>query len=189
MKKIAATVSLFLFFRVLGGQAAAQNFSGGFSFYLPPQDTTTQRFLPAFPAHLLQPDAFVEIDADGHFSVQGKRIRFFGTNAVTGGAFPNKSKAWFVAGRLRKMGFNLVRFHHMDNHWSTESLFIRGQGTRHLNPVTLDRLEKFIAELKRNGIYADINLHVSRTFETIDGVPDASRWYLACKGNDTFAEI
>ena len=171
MKKIIPQI--FLLLCIFVGITMAQNFSGGFSFYLPPQDTTTQRFLPSFPVHLIAPDEFVSIDNTGHFSVKGKRIRFFGTNAVTGGAFPNKSKAWFVAGRLRKMGFNLVRFHHMDNHWSTESLFIRGQGTRHLNPVTLDRLEKFIAELKRNGIYADINLHVSRTFEAIDGVPDA----------------
>ena len=173
MRKLAPTIFLFLLFQAVSDPADAQNFSGGFNFYLPPQDTTAQQFLPVFPAHLIQPDAFVEISSAGHFSVKGKRIRFFGTNAVTGGAFPDRTKAWFVAGRLRKMGFNLVRFHHMDNHWSTESLFIRGQGTRHLNPETLDRLEKFIAELKRNGIYADINLHVSRIFETIDGVPDA----------------
>ena len=173
MKKAIVIIFLFLFIGFADKPAISQNFSNGFSFYLPPQDTTTQRFLPSFPAHLIAPDEFVCIDNTGHFSVKGKRIRFFGTNAVTGGAFPDQTKAWFVAGRLRKMGFNLVRFHHMDNHWSTESLFIRGQGTRHLNPITLDRLEKFISELKRNGIYADINLHVSRTFESIDGVPDA----------------
>ncbi len=189
MKIFLAKFFFTLFFLVPVESAAAQNFSGGFDFYLPPQDTTTQRFLPSFPPHLIAPNEFVSIDNQGHFSVNGKRIRFFGTNAVTGGAFPTKSKAWFVAGRLRKMGFNLVRFHHMDNHWSTESLFIRGQGTRHLNPTTLDRLENFIAALKRNGIYADINLHVSRTFEPMDGVPDADSIRNFAKGVSYFDPI
>ncbi|UCE07555.1 MAG: carbohydrate binding domain-containing protein, partial [bacterium] len=151
----------------------AQNFMDGFNFYLPPQDTTIQRFLPQFPIQSLDNNEFVCVDDNGHFAVSGQPIRFWGTNAVADGAFPKKSKAWFIAGRLRKMGFNLVRFHHMDNSWSPGSLFEWGQDTRHLNPETLDRFENFIAELKKNGIYANINLHVSRTFNENDGVPDA----------------
>ena len=79
------------------------------------------------------------------------------------GAFPPLTKAWYVAGRLRKKGFNLVRLHHMDNPWAPNlSLFEPGATTRKLNPVTLDRLENLISELEKNGIYADVNLHVSR---------------------------
>jgi hypothetical protein len=34
-------------------------------------------------------------------------------------------------------------------------------------------LENLLSELKKNGVYANINLHVSRTFNAMDGVPDA----------------
>lgn len=173
------TVSLYKYIAILSyvficiSTLNAQNFTGGFNFYLPPDDTTSQRFLPCFPIQRIGDTDFVFVDSQGHFAVRGKPIRFWGTNAVADGAFPTKSKAWFIAGRLRKMGFNLVRFHHMDNSWTRGSLFEWGQDTRHLNPVTLDRFERFIAELKNNGIYANINLHVSRTFNQKDGVPDA----------------
>lgn len=150
----------------------AQSFTSGFSFYLPPQDTTGSIFLPRFPMRVIADDELNTVDADGHFSIKGKPVRFFGTNFVADGAFPTKSKAWFIAGRLRNMGFNLVRFHHLDNPWSTQSIFEWGKDTRHLNPTTLDRLENLIAELKKNGIYVNMNLHVSRTFRAQDAVPD-----------------
>ncbi len=151
----------------------AQNFSNGFAFSLPPRDSTSQPFIPTFPIEPIGANDFVQIDSEGHFAVQGKRIRFWGTNAVADGAFPGLDKAAFIAGRLRKMGFNLIRFHHMDNPWSNYSLFERNRDTRHLNPVMLNRFEKFISELKKNGIYVNINLHVSRTFNRWDGIADA----------------
>lgn len=156
-------------FAILINNLHAQNFDKGFPFYLPADDTTSTTFLPDFPIDPIEGDEFVTIE-NGHFAVNGERIRFFGTNATTGGAFPNQDKSAMVAGRLRKIGMNLLRFHHIDNGWSRESLFEWGQDTRHLNPETLDRLEKFIYELKRNGVYINLNLHVSRTVKEQDGV-------------------
>jgi hypothetical protein len=153
---------------------SAQNFQDGYPFSLPAVDTLTMRFLPSFPRRAIGPQEFIAVGADGHFAVNGAPIRFFGTNCVADGAFPQPADSWFVAGRLRKMGYNLVRFHHMDNPWSrTGSLFEQGSDTRHLNLPVLDRFERFLAGLKQNGIYADINLHVGRTFTKADGVPDA----------------
>jgi hypothetical protein len=169
-KSILSIISI-LYFTV--SNAAAQNFNNGFNFYLPPDDTTSRQFLPSFPSDSLGSDDFVSIDAGGHFAVNGQRIRFFGTNSTIEGAFPTKSKAWFIAGRLRKMGFNLIRFHHIDNGFSQQSLFEWGQDTRHFNSETLDRLENYIGALKNNGIYINMNLHVSRTFNEQDGVQDA----------------
>jgi hypothetical protein len=151
---------------------SAQNFTGGFSYVFPANDTGSTRFVPQFPRTPLTNQDFVSIDKNGHFSAGGSPIQFFGTNLVADGAFPTESKAWFIAGRLRKMGFNLVRFHHMDNPWSAASLFEQHWTTRQLNPVTLDRLDNILAELKKNGIYADINLHVGRTFTNMDGLPE-----------------
>lgn len=152
-------------------QLSGQSFDGGFNFYLPPVDTAASDFLPQFPRYPITSQDIVSIDGEGHFAVRGKPIRFFGTTLAADAAFPTKTKAWFIAGHLRKMGFNLVRFHHLDNPWSTQGIFEMGKDTRHLNPATLDRLENFIAELKKNGVYLDMNLHVSRTFNAQDGVP------------------
>lgn len=171
-------------FIILGWSAIlySQNFTGGFNFYLPAQDITSQKFLPHFPLQPIVANDFVAIDAAGHFAVQNRPLRFFGVNCAADGAFPFTSKAWFIAGRLRKFGFNLVRFHHLDNPWSQESLFEWGKDTRHLNPLTLERLENFLAELKKNGIYANLNLHVGRTFNFRDGVPHADSLAEYAKG-------
>ena len=99
-----------LLLSVLSDPLEAQNFSGGFNFYFPPADTATTRFIPQFARSPLTNQDFVGVDQNGHFSANGTPIRFFGANLVADGAFPTASKAWFIAGRLRKMGFNLVRY-------------------------------------------------------------------------------
>jgi len=163
---------------LLYAAAMAQNFEGGFHFYMPPDSVASSKFLPEFPPAPIGSEDFVTVTPDGHFVVQGEPIRFFGANLTAGGAFPDKTEAPAIAVRLRRMGFNLIRFHHMDNPWSRESLFEWGQDTRHLNPNTLDRLDYLLSQLKANGIYANINLHVSRTFREQDGVADAdSIWH------------
>jgi len=166
---------------------AAQSFTGGYNFALPAIDTFAVAFLPSFPQRAISSQEFVTSGAGGHFVARGEPIRFFGTNCVADGAFPPPQNVWFIAGRLRKMGYNLVRMHHLDNGWtSTGSLFGNMPDTRHLNPANLDRLERFLAELKTNGIYADINLHVGRTFTKADGVPDADSLKDFAKGYTFF---
>jgi hypothetical protein len=148
-----------------------QSFTGGFTFYLPWNDSTSQRFLPHFPATPIT--NFIEIGPDGHFYEGTERIRFWGVNTTTGGNFPSIAKAPLVAARMRKMGINLVRFHHMDNNWGPQDGSLLNQGlasTRALNPVTLDRFHHFLYQLKTNHVYVNLNLHVSRTFKPSDGV-------------------
>jgi hypothetical protein len=185
----SASLKLFILLLLVPLIAHSQNFTSGFNFYLPPGDTGSTRFIPRFLRSPLTDQDFVSIDGNGHFSVKGAPVRFFGANLVADGAFPTISKAASVAGRLRKMGFNLVRFHHMDNPWSSGSLFIQGSTTRQLNSTTLDRFEKTIAEMKTNGIYADINLHVSRTFTAQDGLPDSDSLKDFCKAINYFDPV
>jgi hypothetical protein len=182
-------MKIFLFIVALTASGLAQNFTGGFNFNLPYDDTTTSRFLPSFPKQIITNVKFIGITNDGNFEYNGTPIRFWGTNLVAGSAFPDKSKAWFIAGRLRKLGFNLVRFHHMDNPWSSESILEYGSDTRHLYPATLDRLEYIISNLKSNGIFANINLNVSRQFKTQDGVPVADSLVQMAKGVTLFDPI
>lgn len=174
MRNQHPAAALFLLILLLVAQPdMVQNFENGFPFYLPADDSSTQKFLPPFPVDPIATDEFVVVNSEGHFVVKDRRMRFLGVNLAADGAFPTKTKAGLIAGRMRKMGINLVRFHHMDNPWSRESLFEWGQDTRHLNPVTLNRFEYLISQLKQNGIYANINLHCSRTVKTADGIPDA----------------
>ncbi|MBK8501834.1 MAG: carbohydrate binding domain-containing protein [Saprospiraceae bacterium] len=164
-------------------QLTAQNFSGGFNFFLPPDDSTTQLFLPDFPSGEIKD--FISIDQEGHFTTNGKPIRFWGVNLTAASCFPLKEKSPFIASRMRKMGINLVRFHHMDNGWSSNegTIFVRGSGnTRTLDPVALDRLFFLLSEMKKNAVYANINLHVSRTFLEGDGVENADSIWEFGKG-------
>src|SRR5262249_31241168 len=73
-----------------------------------------------------------------------------------------------VAARMAKFGINAVRFHHMDMQSTPGGIFAADGRT--LDPEQLDRLDFFIAQLKEHGIYADLNLHVSRTY------PDMPTW-------------
>jgi hypothetical protein len=174
--RITETMWCVLLILISSSLVFPQNFSGGFNFYLPPRDTGSTRFIPQFPRTPLTDHDFVSINGEGHFSVRGKSTRFFGANVIGYTALPGKSKVWYIAGRMRKMGINLVRFHGMDSQWGTPSdgslFYPWPASTRQLNPITLDKLDYFLAELKNNGVYADINLHVSRMFTPSDGLPD-----------------
>ena len=151
----------------------AQNFSGGFAFPLSVYDTTTGDFLPRFPPVPITNAMRISAASDGTFQAGGKAIRFWGVNLAAAGNFPEKNDAAHLAGRMRKMGINLVRLHHLDNPaWfgSNSSILMNNGNTRVLNPVALDKLDFLIAEFKKNGIYINLNLNVSRTFQAGDDV-------------------
>ena len=99
---------------------------------------------------------------DGHLFAGPKRIRFFGVNTCFGGNFPRKQDAGKIAARMAKFGINCVRFHHLDMQTTPGGIFAKDGRT--FDPEQLDRLDYFIAELKKRGIYVNLNLHVSRTY-------------------------
>ncbi|MEM4009424.1 MAG: beta-galactosidase [Ignisphaera sp.] len=113
----------------------------------------------------------VTVGSDGHLYVGGKRIRFLGVSVVATGAFPSKEEADIIAARLAKYGINLVRFHAIDANWEPNNNIFSPPGTRQLNLKNLDRMDYFIAALKRNGIYIDLNLMCYRQFSSADGLP------------------
>ena len=123
---------------------------------------------------------------DGHFTRLGEdltpftaddeRIRLFGANLCFGANFPAQTEAVRIAQRLRRLGVNLVRLHHMDsqpdsNPANAGSLLTTGPYPT-LNPVAAARLRAFLDALKAEGIYIDLNLHVGYQFRpAVDGVP------------------
>jgi hypothetical protein len=111
-------------------------------------------------------DSLVRTTADGHLAIAGRRARFWGVNVAFGASFPEKTDAEHVAARMEKFGVNMVRFHHMDMHSSADGsgIWTSVDPDRTLDPAQLDRLDFFVAQLKRHGIYVDLNLLVSRPF-------------------------
>ena len=182
MKKLI--IMLFSFVPII---LSAQNFTGGFSFAIPHNDASAAAFLPKFKTTPITESGRVTV-AGSNFMVGGKSIRFWGVNITSVGAFASKTNIPNIASHAQKMGINLVRFHHLDNPWggSEGSIFVPNQSTRNLNATTLDRLDFFIAELKKNGIYTNMNLNVSRTFNGLDGVANADSLKDFAKGVTIF---
>lgn len=105
-----------------------------------------------------------------------ERVRFFGVNLAFGANFPTAEDAPRIARRLRRMGVNLVRFHHMDsqpdsNPANANSILTTGPYPT-FNSVSMGRLRTFLDALKAEGIYANINLKVGYVFRpAVDQVP------------------
>ena len=118
---------------------------------------------------------------DGHLFAGEKRIRFFGVNTCFGANFPTHADAEKIAARMAKFGIGCVRFHHMDTSMAPEGILQADKRT--LDPAMLDRLDYFIFQLKRRGIYADLNLHVGRTYP---GLPAGGSMPGFHKGVDNF---
>jgi hypothetical protein len=123
---------------------------------------------------------FVRI-RDGHLATSAGRQRFFGVNICMDACFPEHADAEKVAARMAKFGINCVRFHHMDMDPAPRGIWAADGRT--LDPGQLDRLDYFIAQLKKNGIYADLNLHVSRVYP---GFPEWEGGPSFHKGVDNF---
>ncbi|MEM2620698.1 MAG: carbohydrate binding domain-containing protein [Thermofilaceae archaeon] len=142
-----------------------------FSFYLPWDDSSETA--TSFSRYLHKPAGkygYVYIGSDGHLYVSDQRIKFLGVNICGSAAFPTRPEAEGIAARLAKFGVNIVRFHHMDASWESFNIFEK-PGTRRLNPAALERLDYFIAKLKENGVYVNLNLLVSRRLSAADGLP------------------
>ncbi|MBR4900505.1 MAG: carbohydrate binding domain-containing protein [Victivallales bacterium] len=115
---------------------------------------------------------------DGHFTtVSGDSVRFFGSNLCYDNAFPDKELAPRIAGRMKQLGFNVIRFHHLDNR------HIVNKDRTALNPVMLDKLHWLMFQLRENGIYSNLNLHVSRVYK---GLGDLGKTFKYGKGLDRF---
>ena len=137
-------------------------------------------------AHLLDAPAgkhgFVRVQC-GEFVTDAGPIRFNGTNLTGPANFPEHRVADRLAARLARLGINCARLHFMDT-WYKNFMDERRQGIldddaktqRKLSPGQLEKLDYMIAALKKHGVYVNINLHVGRTLDVRDGLPDGSPW-------------
>lgn len=116
---------------------------------------------------------------DGHFYKVGadlkpntqddERVRFFGINLSFGANFPTSEDAPRIARRLRCLGFNLIRLHHLDtrptDNGSDSIVSVLENGPfPTFNAAAIQRLRNFINHLSNEGIYINLNLHVGYRF-------------------------
>jgi hypothetical protein len=114
----------------------------------------------------------VGVDTNGHFVVNGSRIRFLGVNFAGDSPFMPTNYADSVAARLAKFGVNNVRFHHMDASWAYRGglLSYTSASSTNFNSTNLVGLHYIVSRLKAHGIYSDINLLVGRQYRYGDGL-------------------
>jgi len=126
-------------------------------------------------------DGFVRTDGSRFVNDAGE-IRFWGTNLCFDANFPSHQQAEALAARLAQFGFNCIRLHHMDS----RSIWGRSGNHRDIDPERLEKLDYLIDQLRRRGIYVNINLHVSRWPDQSDGFPSREGRTKYDKGVDNY---
>ena len=172
-------VSSYLLAAVLiagAGRAQAQN-PAVFSFTID-QDGLSGAPDFSFLNHPLAPADRIMVKDSHFYSTAGQRVRFFGVNLAFGANFPTKDDAGRIARRLRRLGVNLVRLHHMDsspdpvNNPNNAGSTLLDSVYPTFNEVSIQRLRDFLTALAAEGIYADLNLHVGYQFRpSVDQIP------------------
>ncbi len=121
--------------------------------------------------------------SNGHFvDGNGNRIRFFGDNLTFSDCFPEKEVATQLAAALKKRGMNVIRFHHMDMQSAPRGIW--NEARDGFDPGQVDKLDWLVYQLKKNGIYTNLNTHVSYTYEGADY--EEARAFNFGKGIDNF---
>ncbi|MCF8225146.1 MAG: hypothetical protein K9J30_04630 [Bacteroidales bacterium] len=118
-------------------------------------------------------DGFPELKGGHFYTPSGERLRIWGVNLTGGACYPEKEDAPKVAELLAALGINAVRFHFLDSDWGDQSTIFSPDAstTQKFNPEQLDKLDYFVSELKKQGIYSNFNLNVGRNFREGDNVP------------------
>ena len=130
-------------------------------------------------------DGFVTVKGGHLVKGNGERLRIWGVNLTgwTRGStnLPPKEEATMWAREMARFGINGVRFHFLDKpvvnseegRRHPSGLIAAGDNSLEFDSVQLDRLDFFVAELKKNGIYSNLNLNVGRIYQKGDSVPDS----------------
>ncbi len=117
---------------------------------------------------------------NGNFQFEdGTPVRWFGLNVVDNRVFNMDSPeaAATVARKLAALGVNIVRLHHMTAGWQNAAPFFRNreESTLDFSDRALERLDRFTAALKAEGIYVTSELPDSALKPALSEIPNRSR--------------
>lgn len=126
---------------------------------------------------------------DGTFVfADGTPARFWGTTTVYAVTFPDtEDEIVKLAEAIAARGFNSVRFHHADSAYGGMS-FLSGKPRSNfqLDPKTMDKLDRFAAELIKRGVYLYVGLIDYRPVLAGEGIleafPDYDTKHMGWKG-------
>ena len=133
------------------------------------QSPASAAFLLSAPAGK---DGFITVKDGRLVRPDGRRFRIWGLNVTMRAGLPPKEQAPRLAARLADYGINCLRFHFLDRLAPTGLIDAWRDDTRALDAAQLDRLDFFVAELKKRGIYTNLNLNVGRIYKPGDNVRD-----------------
>jgi hypothetical protein len=127
-------------------------------------------------------DGYIRIQGGHLVKPNGQRIRFWGVHLTDWSRgsveLPPKEDTPMWAATLARYGVNLVRLHFIDAMAPRGIVDSTKNDSRSFDPQQLDRLDFLVAELKKRGIYLDLNLNVGRSYKAGDGVAgfDQIQW-------------
>lgn len=162
-------------------ELVAQPISRPYPFDMTPLDTNLSNIFDELrgPVLPLAGTNRIKLSNNGHLVDQtNDRVKLFGTSLWFNAQFLSSEDAKQLAVRLRKLGFNAVRFVYNDYFgWDDASLFSYystwpevNPSSYTVNPVQLARFDTLLYELKQNGIYAVLNLNTSHGYSYGEGV-------------------
>jgi hypothetical protein len=127
-------------------------------------------------------DGFIRIQGGHLVKPNGQRIRFWGVHLTDWSRgsieLPPKEDTPMWAATLARFGVNIVRLHFLDLAAPRGIVDNSKDDSRSFDPQQLDRLDFLVSELKKRGIYMDLNLNVGRSYKAGDGVAgfDQIQW-------------
>ena len=141
-------------------------------------EDTSKALVIDFPSLIPRPagkGGFISAKGSELVDGEGRAVRFWGANMSFGVLGMEKEEITCLAERYSRLGMNIVRLHHLDNGWSRPlvNLFDKTRDdTQALDPKMLDKLDLFVSECKRRGVYIYLDLLGSRKFKRGDEVRD-----------------
>ena len=127
-------------------------------------------------------NGFVRVQGGHLVKPDGTRLRLWGVHLTDWSPgsvlLPPKEDIPMWARTLARFGVNCVRLHFLDLDSPRGIIAAGGNDSRSFDPQQLDRLDFLVSELKKRGIYVDLNLNVGRSYKSGDGVQDFDkiRW-------------
>jgi hypothetical protein len=127
-------------------------------------------------------DGYIRIQAGHLAKPDGQRIRFWGVHLTDWSPgsveLPPKEDIPMWAATLARFGVNIVRLHFLDLAAPRGIIDSTKDDSRSFDAQQLDRLDFLVSELKKRGIYMDLNLNVGRSYKAGDGVAgfDQIQW-------------
>lgn len=121
-------------------------------------------------------DGFIRVQNEHFIKPDGTRIRFWGVHLTDWSPgsvlLPPKEDIPMWASTLSRFGVNIVRLHFLDLNAPRGIIASDRDDTQHFDRGQLDRLDFLVSELKKRGIYVDLNLNVGRSYKAGDAVKD-----------------